>query len=65
MTPVLLAYGSYGHHYGGGATGYLSDIAIRGVLYSVISRVMRSVSLAEALMTAVAAVCLFLVFSRR
>jgi hypothetical protein len=56
--PTFLAY----HH--ANALGWLADVAMRGVIYSTIGRVMRSLSLTEVLIVCAAAVCLFLVFNR-
>ena len=51
-----LAYaGHYAHHASGGGLDWLAEVVVRGVLYSAIGRVMRSLTLTEAAAIAVVA----------
>lgn len=62
MTPQLLAYaGHYAHHDG---IGWLADVAMRSVIYGVVGRLMRSLTLPEALTVAAIAIVVFLAWRR-
>lgn len=60
--PTFFAYaGHYAHHDG---AGWLADVVVRSILYSTIGRLMRSLTLAEAIAVAVIAIVLFLAWRR-
>lgn len=56
-----LPFAFHGHSAG----AYLADIAMRGVIYSTINRVVRALTLTEVLVVCALAVGAFLMFSRR
>ena len=61
-----LAYaGHYAHHASGGGLDWLAEVVVRGVLYSAIGRVMRSLTLTEALIVAAIAVVAFTAYQQR
>jgi hypothetical protein len=61
-----LAYaGHYAPHASGGGLDWLAEVVVRGVLYSAIGRVMRSLTLTEALIVAAIAVVAFTAYQRR
>ena len=50
---------------GGGGLDWLAEVVVRGGLYSAIGRVMRSLTLTEALIVAAIAVVAFMAYQRR
>ena len=49
---------------GGGGLDWLAEVVVRGGLYSAIGRVMRSLTLTEALIVAAIAVVAFMAYQR-
>jgi hypothetical protein len=63
MPPVLAYAGHYAHHASG--LDWLAEVIVRGVLYSAIGRLMRSMTLPEALIVAAIVVVAFLAYRGR
>jgi len=64
VIPRVLAYAGHYHHANGGVD-WLVDIAMRSVIYSVVGRLLRSLTLPEALAIAAVAIVAFLAYRGR
>jgi hypothetical protein len=64
VTGPLAYAGHYAHHASGGLD-WLLELVMRGVLYSAIGRLMRSLTLPEVLLVAAIAVVAFLAYRGR
>ena len=60
-----LAYAGHAAHHVAGGLDWLAEIVVRGVLYSAIGRVMRHLTLTEAVIVAAIVVCAFLAYRGR